>query len=88
MSELPLADVDPLRIREVLVNLVANALRYTPNGGAVAISARADGPRLRLEVRTTVVAFLRTSCRTSSTGSQRASTHRDRDLASRSPAIW
>jgi two-component system, OmpR family, sensor histidine kinase BaeS len=50
VNELPLADVDPLRIREVLVNLVANALRYTPDGGAVVISARADGPQLRLEV--------------------------------------
>jgi signal transduction histidine kinase len=34
-------DADPVRVREVLVNLVANALRYTPAGGSVAIEVRA-----------------------------------------------
>jgi two-component system, OmpR family, sensor histidine kinase BaeS len=36
--DLPLLDVDPVRIREVLDNLVANALRYTPAGGTVTIA--------------------------------------------------
>ncbi|MFI5199143.1 MAG: sensor histidine kinase [Candidatus Limnocylindrales bacterium] len=44
--ELPVLDVDPVRIREVLDNLIANALRYTPPGGTVTIEAgRAPGGR-------------------------------------------
>jgi signal transduction histidine kinase len=34
---LPLMEIDPIRIREVLVNLLANALRYTPGGGRIQI---------------------------------------------------
>jgi len=49
-DELPLVEIDPLRIREVLVNLVANALRHTPHGGDVRISAAVDSAFLRLAV--------------------------------------
>ena len=38
-SDLPLALVDPLRIREVLVNLLSNALHHTPADGVVSIAA-------------------------------------------------
>jgi signal transduction histidine kinase len=44
-DDLPLLDVDPLRIREVLANLVANALRYTPRGGSIRISAAGEDRR-------------------------------------------
>jgi two-component system sensor histidine kinase BaeS len=39
-DDLPLLDLDPVRIREVIGNLVANAVRHTPSGGTVAIAAR------------------------------------------------
>jgi two-component system OmpR family sensor kinase/two-component system sensor histidine kinase BaeS len=40
-GDLPLIDVDPLRVREVLTNLLANALRHTPGGGTVSVTAEA-----------------------------------------------
>ena len=39
---LPLADIDPVRVREILANLLANALRYTPRGGRVRVETRPD----------------------------------------------
>ena len=46
-GDLPILDVDPVRIREVLANLVANALRHTPAGGTVTVGGshrRRAGP--------------------------------------------
>lgn len=42
-EQLPLVEVDPVRVREVLVNLITNALRHTDRGGWIEISASADG---------------------------------------------
>src|SRR5438876_4945749 len=47
-SGLPLADADPVRAREILENLIANALRYTPRGGRVSVEARGDRKSTRL----------------------------------------
>jgi two-component system OmpR family sensor kinase/two-component system sensor histidine kinase BaeS len=48
---LPQADVDPVRMREVLSNLLSNALRYAPRGGSVRASAAASEGRVRVSVR-------------------------------------
>jgi len=49
----PLVDADPHRIKQVLCNLLNNALDFTPRGGRVTTVVRPDGPWVRVEVRDT-----------------------------------
>lgn len=55
--DLPAAFADPKWVPRVLMNLVSNALKFTPEGGTVTIVASADltneTPQLRVEVRDT-----------------------------------
>lgn len=48
---LPQAEIDPVRMREVLSNLLSNALRYTPRGGTVRVGASIADGKLRVSVR-------------------------------------
>jgi len=50
-SGLPEVHVDAERIEQVLMNLVGNALQYTPSGGEVAVSAHQKGQLIHVEVR-------------------------------------
>jgi signal transduction histidine kinase len=52
-ADLPPVVVDPLRIREVLTNVVSNALHHTPAGGRISIAARVDDARIIVSVRDT-----------------------------------
>ena len=45
-----LLDIDPLRIREVLTNLLSNALRHSPAGAAATVSVETNGERVRVTV--------------------------------------
>lgn len=41
-GDLPTLDVDPVRLGEVFANLISNAIRHTPPGGSVVVSAAAS----------------------------------------------
>ncbi|MFI5728826.1 sensor histidine kinase [Kribbella sp. NPDC051587] len=43
-------DADPVRLRQAIGNLVANALRFTPAGGTVRIEARREGAEVVIDV--------------------------------------
>ena len=50
---LPLIEADRERIAQVLGNLMSNALRYTPEGGTITLSAEAAGESVLLRVSDT-----------------------------------
>jgi two-component system, OmpR family, sensor histidine kinase KdpD len=50
-ADLPLVDVDPLVMVQVLANLIDNALAHAPEGTAVEVRASLEGDHVRLAVR-------------------------------------
>ncbi len=50
---LPAVEVDPDRMAQVLNNLLSNALRYTPAGGQITLSAAQNHEHVRLQVQDT-----------------------------------
>jgi len=54
-SGLPVVDVDPTRMRSAIGNVIANAIRHTPSGGSVSVSAvaAAEGDRVVISVTDT-----------------------------------
>lgn len=47
------ADGDKDRLRQIVVNLLSNAIAYTPHGGSIDVTVAAEGERWRLEVKDT-----------------------------------
>jgi signal transduction histidine kinase len=50
-SNLPVIMADKARLRQVLLNLMENAAKYTPVGGRIQLRAKVDGANLCVEVR-------------------------------------
>lgn len=53
------ARVDELRLRQVLTNLLANAIKFTPEGGSVMVGASRVADRAELSVRDTGIGIAR-----------------------------
>jgi CheY-like chemotaxis protein len=50
-GRLPDLEADPIRLEQMLCNLVSNACKFTPQGGEVRVSAASEGPEVVLRVR-------------------------------------
>ncbi len=44
---------DPHRLQQILLNILTNAVKYTPAGGTIAVTCESDGERVRIRVRDT-----------------------------------
>jgi signal transduction histidine kinase len=50
-------NADPARLKQVMFNLLTNAISYTPSGGTIEFGAAAEGAGLRFWVRDTGPGF-------------------------------
>ncbi|MBI3272613.1 MAG: PAS domain-containing protein [Planctomycetes bacterium] len=48
--DLPMLYVDKEKLKEVAINLISNAIKYSPNGGEVRLKLRVEEQNLRLDV--------------------------------------
>ena len=72
-DELPPVAADPDKVRQVLVNLVDNAVKYSPDGGEVEVELDADGTARPLRRRATRASGSRTASNAGSSTSSTAS---------------
>jgi len=54
-ADLPKVKADPARVAQVLVNLMSNAYKYTPDGGTITVSIRRHADRVHISVQDTGV---------------------------------
>ena len=52
-DDLPMVEIDIRRMGQVFRNLLVNAVKYTPSGGQIAISAQQEGQEIQVSIRDT-----------------------------------
>ncbi len=52
-DDMPPISADELRVRQVLLNLLTNAVKFTPSGGSVTVRAAEEGPDIAISVTDT-----------------------------------
>ena len=53
----PVIEADPVRLAQVLANLLTNAIKFTPAGGCVTVRLQDEGDHARVEVADTGIAI-------------------------------
>jgi len=53
LKDIPQVIVDPGKLEQVLINLLDNAIKFTPEGGTITVSATDLGPQVRIDVSDT-----------------------------------
>jgi signal transduction histidine kinase len=52
-SDWPVLECDPVKLKQVFVNLLGNAIKFTPAGGQVTVSGETDDDSLRIRISDT-----------------------------------
>jgi len=52
-DKVPIVDIDPARVRQVIGNLLSNAIRHTPSGGSVKVAVTASGNQATITITDT-----------------------------------